>query len=91
MFRCGIHRSAMGENIPCRDLLVSPDHALLIEGVLISRRRACERNVDLARIRCVRDVRLRSFSRRQHAGRRIRPLFGKRRLRNAFAKAPPEP
>ena len=29
--RCG----ALGENMPCRDLLVSPDHALLVDDVLI--------------------------------------------------------
>ena len=29
--KCG----ALGDNIPCRDLLVSPDHALLVDGVLI--------------------------------------------------------
>jgi Hint domain len=30
-----IRRNAFGENLPCRDLLVSPDHALLVDGVLI--------------------------------------------------------
>ena len=30
-----IKTGALGENLPCRDLLVSPDDALLVDGVLI--------------------------------------------------------
>jgi Hint domain len=31
-----IREGALGPNIPCRDLLVSPDHALFVDGVLIN-------------------------------------------------------
>jgi hypothetical protein len=30
-----IKSSALDDNVPCRDLLVSPDHALLVDGALI--------------------------------------------------------
>ena len=30
-----VKAGAIGDNVPCRDLLVSPDHALLVEGVLM--------------------------------------------------------
>jgi fibronectin-binding autotransporter adhesin len=30
-----VRSGALGENVPCRDLLISPDHALLVDGVLI--------------------------------------------------------
>jgi len=30
-----IKTGALGHNIPCRDLLISPDHALLIDGILV--------------------------------------------------------
>jgi hypothetical protein len=30
-----IKAGAIGENLPCRDLLISPDHAILIDGVLV--------------------------------------------------------
>ena len=30
-----VKAGAFGENVPCRDLLVSPSHALLVDGVLI--------------------------------------------------------
>jgi antigen 43 len=33
-----ITRDAFGDDLPCRDLLVSPDHAIFVEGVLICAR-----------------------------------------------------
>jgi Hint domain-containing protein len=30
-----IKADALGENTPCRDLLISPDHAILVDGVLV--------------------------------------------------------
>jgi Hint domain len=30
-----VKAGALGENLPCRDLLISPDHAVLVDGVLV--------------------------------------------------------
>ena len=73
-----IKASALDQNIPSRDLLVSPDHAILVQGTLNSCGRAGEWDFDRARNPSCRHFRLLSRrgrgsfldSRRKHARRR---------------------